>query len=994
MSAVIGLLEEGQNSVAVVGKRCSDVVGIKGMGGLGKTVLAQAVCWKIQKSRQIIWLTVSQTPNLLLLLNTVASILYGKQLSFSDLASAQSWIQEYTEDKDCLVVLDDVWDVNHASAFEVLSGQCQLLITTRNSDVVRGLRGSSIHKLSHLETAHARTLLLKSAQVENNILPREINLIIDDILRECNGLPLAIALVGASLVEANMDIDIWKDRLYGLKEADLENVRSCFPENSYPYENLMAAIEVSYQSLPEKYKNKFLDLAIFPEDTELPIHVLNIVWSNEANAVLNDSEKLKEERRTRDDSSFLERRSVIQRGSTERCFVIHDILLDYARGKVKKERGVNAIKTQHKSLLEKYKSRCRDGRWACGPEGDQYYFQKLAYHLCEAGLNTELSCELKNFDWLQTKLQQTDFASLLSDFSQLKTEDDDVEVVRRALTLSSNVLSQNREQIGAQLLGRLEGLHDNESVKRLTQQIRLKEAGCSLRLVPLNSCLTPPGGPLIRTTDSRSRTVLSVVVSPNRQKIFTGAADSSIKVWDFDSGKELKKLSGHKKVVYALAISGNGATLVSGSFDCTIKIWDLDSYEVKETLYGHKNWVTGVLLTPNEEWVVSCSCDSTICVWDLATRKLLHTLTGHADHVRGIAVTPDGRHVVSGSHDRTVKLWSLDTFENVRTLSGHTDTVYSVSVTPDGKHVISGSEDCTVNVWCLSTGEIFSSLAGHSAAVYCVTVTPDNTKIISSSGDRTIRVWSVVTGEELKVLQGHSESVRAVTVTPDSAVVVSGSQDFSYKLWDLTVSSHIDRLIGHQRSITAVALAADGLICLTASRDNLIKVWNCDTFVEKYTLRGHRKPVSTLALHPRDLIAASGSEDFQVKVWDLETKSESCSFTHEHVVQLVTFSQNGELLVCALQDNKVALRDYKTDAPTRWIDAPFCGVIDLVLMENSLLVCNGYSMASRVTLSGDIHHEVYRGPNSNLFPALVLPSGSGIISGSCQVPVTQHCYAV
>ena len=91
VTRVLDLLEKG-DKVGVVGQRG---VGIRGMGGLGKTVLAQAVAWNVSKSRQVVWLDIGQTPDHLVLINTLVKVLGGTGW-FSDIRAAQSWLQNIT----------------------------------------------------------------------------------------------------------------------------------------------------------------------------------------------------------------------------------------------------------------------------------------------------------------------------------------------------------------------------------------------------------------------------------------------------------------------------------------------------------------------------------------------------------------------------------------------------------------------------------------------------------------------------------------------------------------------------------------------------------------------------------------------------------------------------------------------------------------------------------------------------------------------------------
>jgi MinD superfamily P-loop ATPase len=92
---ILRLLTEGNNRVGVVGSRSGDVVGIRGMGGLGKTVLALAVAWAASESRQVIWLDIGETPDCLALVNILIKVL-GGAVSFNDIRAAQAWVKANT----------------------------------------------------------------------------------------------------------------------------------------------------------------------------------------------------------------------------------------------------------------------------------------------------------------------------------------------------------------------------------------------------------------------------------------------------------------------------------------------------------------------------------------------------------------------------------------------------------------------------------------------------------------------------------------------------------------------------------------------------------------------------------------------------------------------------------------------------------------------------------------------------------------------------------
>ncbi len=95
VNEILMLLAEENNKVSVMGSRSGDVIGIRGMGGLGKSILALAVAWAASASRQVIWLDIGESPDCLALINILIKVL-GGNVSFSDICSAQAWVKAST----------------------------------------------------------------------------------------------------------------------------------------------------------------------------------------------------------------------------------------------------------------------------------------------------------------------------------------------------------------------------------------------------------------------------------------------------------------------------------------------------------------------------------------------------------------------------------------------------------------------------------------------------------------------------------------------------------------------------------------------------------------------------------------------------------------------------------------------------------------------------------------------------------------------------------
>ena len=82
-----------------------------------------------------------------------------------------------------------------------------------------------------------------------------------------------------------------------------------------------------------------------------------------------------------------------------------------------------------------------------------------------------------------------------------------------------------------------------------------------------------------------------------------------------------------------MALSGDGRLAVSASEDQTLKVWEVESGRELRTLTGHNDCVNGVAVSGDGRLAVSASLDQTLKVWDVESGRELRTLHGHADAV-------------------------------------------------------------------------------------------------------------------------------------------------------------------------------------------------------------------------------------------------------------------------------------------------------------------------------------------------------------------------
>lgn len=318
----------------------------------------------------------------------------------------------------------------------------------------------------------------------------------------------------------------------------------------------------------------------------------------------------------------------------------------------------------------------------------------------------------------------------------------------------------------------------------------------------------------------------------------------------------LKVLNGHTNGVMCIQFDDN--ILVSGSYDSTIKIWDIETGQELRTLSGHALGVR--CLQFDKTKLVSGSLDGTLKVWDMKAGQVIRTFPGHSGAV--ISLHFDGTILASGSQDKTIRVRNFKDCSRV-VLHGHTDWVNAVKVHAASQTLYSASDDCTVRVWDLVSKTCVRVFNEHVGQVQQVLPLPIDFELPESEPEEAAEQSQDDEDHEsnhapvlaLAPLQGRPAHPR---------YVLSGGLDSTIRLWDVNSGKCVKTFFGHLEGVWA--LAADTLRMISGANDGMVKIWDPRTGKCERTLTGHAGPVTCVALSDRRM--ATGSEDYSIRLYD------------------------------------------------------------------------------------------------------------------------------
>jgi serine/threonine protein kinase len=304
----------------------------------------------------------------------------------------------------------------------------------------------------------------------------------------------------------------------------------------------------------------------------------------------------------------------------------------------------------------------------------------------------------------------------------------------------------------------------------------------------------PAAGEMLRRFDGHRDWVWAVAVSPDGRRALSGSKDTTVRLWDMETGAQLACLEGHEAEVVSVAFSTDGRRALSGSIDKAVRLWDLESGVEVRSFRGHTDNVVSVGFSEDGTQTLSASRDGTIRICDLESGGEVRRIISQMAIV-GLVFSSDG-HTALGTCIRsptrllpvpknTVRLWALESGRELRRFEGHADLIWSVALSPDGRRALSGSEDNTVHLWEVDSGREIFRLQGHTGWAWSVAFSPDGCRALSGGDDKTLQLWNLEKGTPIGRLEGHTDWVSCVVFSPDGRTALSGSNDQTLRLWRL-----------------------------------------------------------------------------------------------------------------------------------------------------------------------------------------------------------------
>ena len=490
---------------------------------------------------------------------------------------------------------------------------------------------------------------------------------------------------------------------------------------------------------------------------------------------------------------------------------------------------------------------------------------ELPFHLLHSENLDKMKEEcLCNFEFLLAKIRGTSVPQLMSDFSsylEVRSDDDDVQILYECLQLSAYSLSNDSRQLPTQMVGRMYNFLQRQEqyphVYRVLKEALNASTDCFL---PNGKCLTAPGGAL-RSAIGLTQSGVDVISMGNDNRTIAVTSQTSegllIKIIDYRSGRELRKFTiteptdMYRTNFNQLSQKDPDLLILAGSSKIfllnTLTGQIVQEFEVTDDEWFSYNPQAPVRFADDENLLVAI-CPDALKIWDVKSGKMLHRLPltdVNSDDELG-SLDARGNYAVynirgkSTVHFVNVKIGKeVDniTLKYPKTNQGEAVFIKEVKITSQDQVAVIPSSLDNLRLYDLS-GILIRELPNFKMeqGLHRLQITDDGKRVVTADMYEIVTL-NLETGDEERCLR--SPIFRQRIYTRDGNNILAVCQDNILRVYDKSLEEDdenqkeivINNIQGHTFAdqITVISPSFDQrhvLARATVQRRNRIDVWD------------------------------------------------------------------------------------------------------------------------------------------------------------------------
>jgi WD40 repeat protein len=381
------------------------------------------------------------------------------------------------------------------------------------------------------------------------------------------------------------------------------------------------------------------------------------------------------------------------------------------------------------------------------------------------------------------------------------------------------------------------------------------------------------------TLQTNGGIVNALAFNPDGMLLAAGTGGGKLQVWRLSDGKTHTVLNGFTGVVSpyvgpgdadsscCLVFSGDGNVVAFGQFNGQVPIWDTNTGKRTRLLSGHTDVISSVALAADGKTMVSTGWDGTVRRWNAKTGTLLETLTLKEDETdfelaSWATISPDGKYMtfIKGYNDKSLEVYQTAPLKKL--VGGSLPNVIAYS---DDSSLLLSGYPTGIDIWNLRENKRVAVIRhGLSGEIWSMQLSPDSKRLAIATGAGDVALIDMDKQVVTRKFNVQPVAKQEATLFPNDRGLRLGP---ALAIMRATGRNYIQ----FNRFLTRLVVTnGDDIREEGDRRIGFLNIWDIDS--GKLLVRTETEHLfDTFRFSPNGEVIATGGRHFGVEVWNAET---------------------------------------------------------------------------------------------------------------------------